>query len=93
MQVGVCVAAGGDTRRAAKTRQEEVVMSGEAGGWMWILVNVGAVAVLGAALAYGVWTWKARRSPAVERLRRRKTEELHRQPDPDESAPLGGGRR
>jgi hypothetical protein len=40
-------------------------MSGEAGGWTWILMNIGAVAVLAAALAYGLWTWKVRRSPAT----------------------------
>lgn len=68
-------------------------MTGEAGGWMWIAVDIVAVAVLGLALAYGVWTWRGRRSPAVERLRDRKTEELHAQPDPDEAAPLPGGRR
>lgn len=68
-------------------------MTGEAGGWMWLLIDVGAVILLGAALAYGLWTWKARRSPALDRLRQRKTEELHRQPDPDEPAPLSGRRR
>jgi hypothetical protein len=68
-------------------------MSGEAGGWMWIAIDVGAVIVLAAALAYGVWSWKARRSPAVERLRDRKTEELYRQPDQDEAAPAQPGHR
>lgn len=68
-------------------------MSGEAGGWMWIVIDVGAVVLLAGALAYGMWTWKARRNPAAERLRERKTEELHRQPDPDEAARLHGQRR
>jgi hypothetical protein len=34
-------------------------MSGEAGGWTWILMDIGAVAVLAAALAYGLWTSSA----------------------------------
>jgi hypothetical protein len=67
-------------------------MTGEAGGWLWILIDIGAVVILGAALAYGIWTWRVRRSPAAERLRDRKTEELHRQPDPDEAAPITGRR-
>jgi hypothetical protein len=68
-------------------------MTGEAGGWMWILIDVGAVLLLGAALAYGAWTWRGRRNAATERLRDRKTEELHRRPDPDEAAPMTGRRR
>jgi hypothetical protein len=66
-------------------------MSGEAGGWMWFLMNVGLVVLLGGALGYGMWTWRAkRRSPAVDRLRDRKTEELQNRRDPDEAAPLRG---
>ena len=68
-------------------------MTGEAGGWMWILIDVGAVVLLGAALAYGVWRWRGRRNPAVERLRDRKTEELQQRPDPDEAAPIAGRKR
>lgn len=68
---------------------KEMEMSGEFGGWMWIVINVGAVAVLGAALAYGVSVWRGRRSAALERLRDRKTEELQQRPDPDEAAPAG----
>ena len=65
-------------------------MSGEAGGWMWIIVDVGAVLLLGLALLYGVLVWRKRRSPAMDRVRDRKTVELHRQPDPDENAPFTG---
>jgi hypothetical protein len=68
-------------------------MSGEAGGWMWIAIDVGAVLLLGAALAYGMFAWRRRRSPAMDRLRDRKTEELQRRPDPDEAAPLSGRNR
>jgi hypothetical protein len=31
----------------------------DAGGWLWLVIDVGAVAVLGVAIAYGVM--KARR--------------------------------
>ena len=69
-------------------------MSGEAGGWMWLLMNVGLVMLLGAALVYGMWTWRAkRRSPAMDHLRDRKTEELQQRRDPDEATPLPGGKR
>ncbi len=29
-------------------------MTGAFGGWLWLLIDVGFVAVLGAALAYGI---------------------------------------
>ncbi|MGE3986449.1 hypothetical protein [Pseudorhodoplanes sp.] len=64
--------------------------SGEAGGWLWILIDIGAVLLLAIALGYGVWNWRVRRSPAADRLRDRKTVELHQQRDPDEGAPLKG---
>ena len=65
-------------------------MSGEAGGWMWILIDVGAVVLLGLALFYGLSVWRKRRSPAADRFRDRKTEELSRQPDPEENDPIVG---
>ena len=68
---------------------EEADMTGQGGAWMWILMSIGAVSLFGAGLAYGVWTW-SRRSPAPERLRDRKTEELHSRRDPDEAALLPG---
>jgi hypothetical protein len=52
-------------------------MSGEAGGWMWLLLDVAAVAVLGVALAYGVMVWRKRRSPAAEAARDRATRNLY----------------
>ena len=64
----------------------------------WLAVKYAPVAavvvLLAGALGYGMWSWRAkRRSPAMDRLRDRKTEELHRRPDPDEAAPLPGGKR
>ncbi len=68
-------------------------MSGEAGGWMWFAMNVGLVILLGVALGYGMWTWRAkRRSPEMDRLRDKKTEELHSRRDPDEMPPRGRAR-
>lgn len=52
-------------------------MSGEAGGWMWLLMDVALVAVLAAALAYGVMIWRRRRSPAAEAARDRATRNLY----------------
>jgi len=65
-------------------------MSGEAGGWMWLLVDVGAVVLLALALLYGLSVWRKRQSSAIERLRDRKTQDLHKQHDPDENAPFIG---
>jgi hypothetical protein len=66
-------------------------MTGEAGGWMWLLIDVAGMVLLGAALGYGVWAFgHRRRTAALERLRNQKTEELQRQRDPDERAPLRG---
>ena len=59
-------------------------MTGEAGRWMWIVMSGFGVVVLAAALFYAMSAWRKRRSPAAERPRDRKTEELHRQRDPDE---------
>jgi len=65
-------------------------MEGEAGGWMWVIINVGAVVLLGAGLAYGLSVWRKRRSPEMNRFRDQKTRELHQRPDPDEKAPITG---
>lgn len=58
-------------------------MSGEAGGWMWLLIDVVLVAILAAALAYGVLVWRKRRSPAADRMRDEATDRLYRKPDPE----------
>jgi hypothetical protein len=36
-------------------------MSGDAGGWLWLAIDVGFVVVLAAALIYGLVTWRNRR--------------------------------
>ncbi|MGE3150632.1 MAG: hypothetical protein AB7K04_16365 [Pseudorhodoplanes sp.] len=59
-------------------------MSGEAGGWLWLVLDVVAVGVLGFALAYGVMVWRRRRSGLANAVRDRATERLYtegREPD------------
>jgi hypothetical protein len=46
--------------------------------------------LLGLALFYGLSVWRKRRSPAADRFRDRKTEELSSQPDPEENDPIVG---
>jgi hypothetical protein len=42
----------------------------DAGGWLWFLIDVVAVALLGAAIAYGTVAWRKRpKDPATERAR------------------------
>jgi hypothetical protein len=54
-------------------------MNGDAGGWLWLLIDVGFVAILAAALIYGISMWHTRRrSPALERRREEATRELYR---------------
>ncbi len=65
-------------------------MSGEAGGWMWALMDVVLVAILAAALAYGVFVWRKRRSPVAEQRRDEATNRLYDRPDPDEPTFTGG---
>lgn len=62
-------------------------MSGEAGGWMWLLIDVALVAILAAALAYGVLVWRNRRSPAADRMRDEATDRLYHKPDPESREP------
>jgi hypothetical protein len=57
-------------------------MDGDAGGWMWLLVDVAFVAVLGAALIYGIVQWRNRsKSPAAQERRDQATRRLFDKPD------------
>jgi uncharacterized iron-regulated membrane protein len=40
-------------------------MSGDAGGWLWLVIDVAFVLLLAAALAYGVVIWRRRRKDAA----------------------------
>ena len=53
------------------------------GGWMWVIIDVLAVAILGAGMAYGGFMWRRRpQDPATTRASDDATRELyhHRHP-------------
>jgi mannose/fructose/N-acetylgalactosamine-specific phosphotransferase system component IIC len=50
------------------------------GPW-WLVVDLIAVAILGTAMAYGVISWRKRRSASEERRREAATKELYTKPD------------
>jgi hypothetical protein len=52
-------------------------MEDQGGGWLWMLIDVGFVAVLGAVLIYGTMQWKRRRSRPVEHARDQATHQLY----------------
>jgi hypothetical protein len=52
-------------------------MDGEAGGWMWLLIDVALVAALAIALIYGVNVWRTRRSATADRIRDDATRDLY----------------
>jgi hypothetical protein len=53
-------------------------MDSEAGGWLWLVIDVAFVALFAAALLYGVIMWRNRRSsPEQERARDEATRELY----------------
>jgi hypothetical protein len=48
------------------------------GGWMWLLVDVIFLAILAAALIYGIGMWRNRhRDPATKEVRDEATERLY----------------
>jgi hypothetical protein len=54
-------------------------MNDDAGGWLWLLIDVFFVAVFAAALIYGTMQWRRRRtSPPVERTREDATKSLYK---------------
>jgi hypothetical protein len=56
-------------------------MDSEAGGWLWLMIDVAFVALFAVALLYGIVMWRnRRRSPSVERARDNATEELYHRP-------------
>jgi hypothetical protein len=55
-------------------------MNSDAGGWLFFVMDVAFVALLAAALIYGVNVWRKRRSAASEQMRDRATRELYRNP-------------
>jgi hypothetical protein len=50
----------------------------EAGGWLWLIIDVILVAALGIGIAYGIIAWRRRRkSPAMENVRDAATHEAY----------------
>ena len=48
------------------------------GGWMWLVIDVVMVAILGGALIYGINMWRHRyRDPATEQIRDEATDRLY----------------
>jgi hypothetical protein len=52
----------------------------EAGGWLWLVIDVGLVAILGVALFYGMSQYRKRR---LDPQRDQKTRELYKTGDKD----------
>jgi hypothetical protein len=50
------------------------------GGWMWLIIDVLLVAVLGGAIVYGIVMWRRRyRDPTTQRIRDEATREAYRE--------------
>ena len=57
-------------------------MNSDAGGWLWLLIDVGFVVILAMALNYGIYMWRTRsRNQTVERIRDEATRETYRHPN------------
>jgi hypothetical protein len=50
------------------------------GGWLWFVIDVIAVAILGAAMLYGVASWR-NRNRSLDPLREESTRQLYREED------------
>jgi hypothetical protein len=57
-------------------------MNSDAGGSLWLLIDVGFVVILAIALVYGIYMWRTRsRNQTVERIRDEATRETYRHPN------------
>jgi hypothetical protein len=66
------------SRVVLASEQRSVTMNSDAGGWLWLAIDVAFVALLAAALIYGITMWRNRsRSPAVEQRRDDATRRLY----------------
>jgi Flp pilus assembly protein TadB len=52
-------------------------MGSDAGGWLWLVIDVAMVAVLAIALIYGTMLWRQRRSRALQQAGERATTQLY----------------
>jgi flagellar basal body-associated protein FliL len=57
-------------------------MNEDAGGWMWLLMNVAFVVILAGALGYAVMAWR-KRSAAARQAGDRATREIYHRRDPE----------
>jgi hypothetical protein len=56
-------------------------MPDDMGGWLWIVVDIIGVVILGAAIAYGAMRWKRPKNPTLDRIRDNATERLYKKDD------------
>ena len=57
------------------------------GGWLWLVIDVAMVALLGAALIYGTAKWRQRRRDhARQQLRDRETRRMYRKEEAERRA-------
>ena len=54
----------------------------DAGGWLWLVIDVGFVVILAIVLVYGSYIWRTRsRNQTVQRIRDEATRESYRNPN------------
>ena len=58
---------------------------------MWLVIDVIGVAILGLAIAYGLMSWRKRRSSHAVRAGEQATERLYQEKDPGETRHRGAG--
>lgn len=52
----------------------------DAGGWMWLIIDVVLVGALGIGIAYGIMAWRRRRTgPVTEAIRDEATHRAYEQ--------------
>lgn len=57
-------------------------MNSDAGGWLWLVIDVGSVVILAIVLVYGSYMWRTRsRNQTVQRIRDEATRESYRNPN------------
>jgi hypothetical protein len=49
----------------------------EAGGWLWLIIDIAFVLALAAALIYGMSIWRRRKNRALEEVRDHATDRLY----------------
>jgi Flp pilus assembly protein TadB len=69
-------------------------MDSDAGGWLWLVIDVILVAALAFALLYGTMMWRARRrNPVLEQVSEQATERLYERAAEDERKQTAEGDR